>query len=63
MHQCPGPGCTADVPYEMLMCRSHWYRVPRPIRSAVWRTWQDGRGAGTPEHTAAITAAVRSIGG
>jgi hypothetical protein len=33
MHDCPGPGCEAQVPYDMLACRRHWYQVPRNIRS------------------------------
>jgi hypothetical protein len=42
----------------MLACSGHWYQVPPPLRSAVWRAWDDGDGAGSAEHAAAITAAV-----
>jgi hypothetical protein len=61
MHTCPGPGCTADVPPEMLACSRHWYQVPRQLRAAVWRAWADGAGAGTAAHTAAITAAIERM--
>jgi hypothetical protein len=60
-HECPATGCTREVSITMLMCRSHWYMVPGAIRTAVWNAWQDGAGAGTTQHTAAIHAAVRSV--
>jgi hypothetical protein len=62
-HRCPGPDCEAQVPDHMLMCRTHWYQVPRSLRNAVWKAWRDGAGSGTAEHTQAITLAIRSIGG
>jgi len=46
---------------HMLMDRAHWYMVPLPLRNAVWDAWQGGAGAGTPEHTDAITAAVEAV--
>lgn len=24
----------------MLMCKSHWYSLPKPLRDDVWRTWR-----------------------
>ena len=60
-HECPATGCTSDVSIDMLMCRSHWYMVPKPLRTAVWNAWHDGYGASTPQHTAAINAAIRSV--
>lgn len=59
-HLCPGPRCGGqrEIPWHMLMCNRDWYALPKPIRTAVWRTWQDGRGAGTPEHTRAMRLAV-----
>lgn len=61
MHTCPGPQCTAQIPYEMLACRRHWYQVTREIRSLVWRTWRGGAGAGSPEHANAIRLAVADM--
>ena len=60
-HECPKNGCTRRVPSHMLACRNHWYAIPAPLRSAVWNAWQNGAGAGSPEHSAAISAAVRSL--
>jgi hypothetical protein len=60
-HECPVRGCKIRVAADKLMCRADWYRVPRPMRDAVWATWRSGAGAGTPAHTAAITAAVAAV--
>jgi hypothetical protein len=60
-HKCPGPGCTARVADHMLMCRPHWYQVPRALRNDVWAAWDNGMGAGTIEHTEAITAAIDAL--
>lgn len=58
-HHCPGPRCTRDdIPAGKLACAGHWYQVPEAVRKAVWRAWRGGDGAGTAEHTAAMTAAV-----
>jgi len=61
-HECPANGCTARVPYHQLACRPHWYRIPKPFRDAVWRTYQQ-EGQGSPAHTAAIRAAVGALNG
>jgi hypothetical protein len=45
----------------MLMCRAHWYAVPKALRNAVWAAWDNGAGSGTSQHRAAITAAIRSV--
>lgn len=51
------------VPRDMLMCRTHWHKVPWRLRKAVWEAWDDGRGAESREHNAAILAAIKSITG
>ena len=60
-HDCPARGCPQRVAPHMLMCRPHWFMVPKPLQRAVWTAWDGGAGAGTPEHTAAIRAAVRAV--
>lgn len=60
-HECPATACTEQVPPDMLMCRAHWRLVPPADRAAVYAAWRRGAGAGTPEHTAAITAAVGAV--
>jgi hypothetical protein len=60
-HECPRGGCTRRVPPHMLMCRADWHSVPRALRQAVWAAWDNGQGAGSPAHRAAITAAISSV--
>lgn len=60
-HRCPANGCTRNVSPAMLMCRPHWYMVPRPLRDAVWSAWDNGLGAGTAAHREAILAAVEAV--
>jgi hypothetical protein len=57
-HKCPAPGCESDVPDDMLACRKDWYRIPKPLRTAIWRAWRQGEGAGSAEHGNAIRAAI-----
>ncbi len=60
-HDCPAGACLARVGQDKLMCPAHWRMVPAAMRTAIWNAWQDGAGAGTPQHTAAINAAIRSV--
>jgi len=60
-HECPARNCTKRVEAGRLMCRDDWYRVPRPLRAAVWRAWDYGAGAGSEAHTAAIMAAIAAV--
>jgi hypothetical protein len=60
-HQCPAPRCAAAVNSSELMCPEHWRQVPKPIRRAVWITWDRGVGQGTLAHAAAIRAAIAAV--
>lgn len=37
-NECPVDGCTAGRRSNQLMCKSHWYKVPKAIRDEVWAT-------------------------
>jgi len=60
-HDCPATTCTRRVGRGQLLCRSHWFMVPKPLRDAVLNAWRGGLGAGSPEHAEAITAAVEAV--
>ena len=60
-HQCPADGCAQAVTPSVLMCRPHWYLVPKPLRNAVWAAWAEGAGAGTLAHYEAIRAATAAV--
>lgn len=60
-HECPRTGCTRRVGPGQLLCPQDWHAVPKPFQRAVWSAWQDGRGAGSRAHTAAIRAAINAV--
>lgn len=57
-HRCPGPRCGRQVRSGVLACPQCWNTIPKPLRDAIWRSWNRGRGKGSPAHTAAIAAAA-----
>jgi hypothetical protein len=56
--RCPVPGCGDQIDPSRLMCRRHWYRVPRQLRDQVWATWRSGQGALSREHQDAVRTAI-----
>lgn len=45
-HTCHLPSCDESVPRRWLMCKEHWFMVPRDIRREVNRTYQPGQEKG-----------------
>lgn len=37
--QCPVPDCKAGRQSDHLMCKPHWFKVPKALRDEVWRLW------------------------
>jgi hypothetical protein len=37
---CPVADCEAPRRPEQLMCRFHWFKVPKAIRNRVWMHWR-----------------------
>lgn len=65
-HRCAAEGCEMHVALHLLMCRRHWLLVPRPLREAVWATYQRHQGLpGGPEPTPVyrrnVTAAIKAV--
>ncbi len=56
--RCPVGGCGKQIDPSRLMCRGHWYAVPRQLRDQVWATWRSGLGAGSCEHREAVRLAI-----
>jgi hypothetical protein len=40
MGLCPAFGCGLQLSHGSLMCRKHWFMVPRELRTEVWSTWR-----------------------
>lgn len=59
--ECPIPRCTGQIDPSRLMCRAHWYTVPKELRDHVWATWRSGQGAFSGEHQEAVRAAVAAV--
>lgn len=41
--ECRALGCGVVVPASFLMCRRHWYMVPKAIRDRVWAEYRSGQ--------------------
>ena len=42
-HTCHAHGCTVEVPPKMLMCRAHWFSLPKVLRDAIWAEYRVGQ--------------------
>jgi hypothetical protein len=63
-HHCHATGCTVPTAREMLMCRRHWFMVPKALRARVWATYRAGQCEDmTPSHDycEAAKAAVLAV--
>src|SRR3546814_18329971 len=40
---CAAPKCRTIVEAGKLMCKGHWFSVPKPLRDDVWRTWREAQ--------------------
>lgn len=56
-HHCHARGCRSEVPPRLLMCPSHWRKVPKPLQRDVWRTYRLGQEV-TKDPSAAYLAAA-----
>jgi hypothetical protein len=63
-HACAVPDCDKTAPLGLLMCRRHWYAVPKPAQREVWRTWKlllSGGHGMRPVYEAAVKVAVDAV--
>jgi hypothetical protein len=42
-HTCHWPQCEQQVPPAMWGCRTHWYRLPKNVRDAIWQSYEPGQ--------------------
>ena len=56
-------GWLCQIDPSRLMCRRHWYRVPKPLRDQVWATWRSGQGVLSNEHQDAVRIAMATCQG
>lgn len=63
-HTCHAKGCDVRVPPKMLMCRRHWYMVPKALRDAIWDTYREGQEIDkrpSGEYLDAANAAIEAV--
>lgn len=61
-HRCYAPGCDQQVGMRLLMCKPHWYAVPKPLRDAIWDTYNQGRGVRSEAYRQNVREAQRVLG-
>jgi hypothetical protein len=42
-HTCHWTGCTKQVPPAMWGCKEHWFKLPKPLRDAIWKEYRTGQ--------------------
>ena len=42
-HSCHATGCCVPVPPARLMCRRHWFSLPKTLRDSIWATYRPGQ--------------------
>lgn len=52
-HTCPVDGCRHDGYAAGVFCWPHYLLIPPVMRSRLFRAWDGGRGANSPEHNEA----------
>lgn len=40
---CSAGGCCSSIPRGRLMCRPHWFALPKPLRDAINENWKARR--------------------
>jgi hypothetical protein len=62
-HICPlrPQGCKVQLPDHLLMCKRHWYMVPRDLRYAVTDAYASGAGLGSGALLHAQQAAIDAV--
>jgi len=39
-HYCAAIGCRERITRGQLMCKPHWFAIPKALRDQVWNTWR-----------------------
>lgn len=59
MPKCPILGCMNKIGERQVMCKTHWFKVPKHLRDAVWNEYRLDRGG--EEHRAVLFQAIRHV--
>ena len=42
-HTCHWTNCQREVPPSMWGCKEHWFKLPKPLRDAIWQEYRPGQ--------------------
>jgi len=42
-HHCHWDGCKREVPPKLWGCKEHWFKLPKPLRDAIWKEYRPGQ--------------------
>lgn len=59
-HHCHWPNCPRAVSPAMWGCKTHWFKLPADIRSAIWASYRPGQEQSKTPSTVYIGAARRA---
>lgn len=57
---CPVPGCKTKHDRSLLMCKRHWFKVPKPLREEIWDSYKKD-GVLSDRYLDARKAAIESL--
>ena len=63
-HVCHAEGCDVPIPPKLLMCLTHWRRVPKELQQAVWANYVPGQEIfknPTPEYVQVARTAIAAV--
>lgn len=63
-HRCHAIRCEVEVDPGLLLCKRHWFMVPKPLRKAVWHHYRKGQEVDkrpSREYLAAADAAIKAV--
>ena len=58
---CDAPGCAEKIRRGMLLCRPHWFALPRELRQAISATWAARAKSGLAPWSANVLEARRYL--
>jgi hypothetical protein len=56
--KCRVEGCSGTHAEDQLVCRKHWFQLPKDVRRRIWDLYRDGPAS---DHVEACHAAIESL--
>lgn len=59
MPKCPAKNCSAAIGTDQVACRTHWFKIPKPLRDQIWQLFRTK--PGSDQHRNAVFAAIEFL--